>query len=48
MVDKKRKDFNLKVIFKNKTDINVLDKNFYMIMLEKIRELKEKDNKEKK
>lgn len=39
--------FNSKVIFKNKLDVNVLDKYFYMTMLENIRELKEKDNKVK-
>ena len=47
MEDKKRKDFNPKVIFKNKLDVNVLDKHFYMTMLENLRKLKEKDNKEK-
>lgn len=47
MEDKKRKIFNPKVIFKNKLDINVLDKYFYMTLLENIRELKSKDNKEK-
>jgi hypothetical protein len=48
MTDRKRKNFNPKVIFKNKLDVTILDKSFYMTMLENLRELKEKDNKEKK
>lgn len=47
MAEKNKKDFNPKVILKNKLDVTILDKFFYMTMLENIRELKEKDNKEK-
>ena len=47
MAKDNKKTFNPKVIFKNKLDVTILDKSFYMIMLENIKELKEKDNKEK-
>ena len=47
MAKDNKKIFYPEVIFKNKLDINVLDKHFYMTMLENIRELKSKDNKEK-
>ena len=47
MAKDNKKIFNPKVTFKNKLDVTVLDKYFYMTMLENLRELKEKDNKEK-
>ena len=48
MAKDNKKTFNPKVIFKNKLDVTILDKSFYKTMLDNLRELKEKDNKEKK
>ena len=47
MAKDNKRIFNPKVIFKNKLDVTILDKSFYMTMLDNLRELKEKDNKEK-
>ena len=40
MKTKRTKELNLKVIFKNKPDLRVLDSGFYFCLLDKINELK--------
>ncbi|MBO4823258.1 MAG: hypothetical protein J5580_01685 [Clostridia bacterium] len=45
---KKDKELNLKVVFANEPDINVLDESFYKAILDNIIEIKNKEEKDNK